>query len=87
MRAACISETYCPYKTDTGYCGYTGTGCAQSLVRSVRIDEPSYMIVQRVEVSDESIEKIAEAVVEKLRYCGAKMENKSPTQYGQREGE
>lgn len=73
MRAVCISGEYCPYKTDTGYCGYTGNGCAQSLVRSVRIDEPSYRIVRQFDVSDESINKIAEAVVEKLRNCGEKM--------------
>lgn len=75
MRAVCISASYCPYKTDTGYCGYTGTGCAQSLVRSVRIDDPIYTIVRQVELSDECIDKIAEAVVEKLRCCEAKMEN------------
>ncbi len=74
MRAVCVSSSYCQYKTDTGYCGYTGMGCAQGLVRSVRIDEPSYRIVRQVELSDECIDKIAEAVVEKLRNSGAKME-------------
>lgn len=76
MRAACISIENCQYKTDTGYCGYTGNGCAQNFVHSVRIDEPSYKIIQpdepsykivrQLDVSDESIEKIAETVAKKL---------------------
>lgn len=66
MRAACISTENCPYKSDTGYCGYTGNGCVNELVHSVRIDEPSYKIVRQVDVSDEAIEKIADAVVKKL---------------------
>ena len=74
MRAFCISSSYCQYKTDTGYCGYTGMGCAQGLVRSVKYDDPTYTIVRQVELSDGCIDKIAEAVVEKLRNCGAKME-------------
>ena len=66
MRAVCISESYCQYKTDTGYCGYTGMGCAQELVRSVRYD-PKVSIVHKVELTDECIEQIAEAVARKLR--------------------
>lgn len=27
MRAVCISDKYCPYKTDTGYCGHSGNWC------------------------------------------------------------
>lgn len=67
MRSVCISSGFCPYKTDTRYCGYPGTGCAHSLVRSVRYDDPTYTIVRQVELSDECIDKIAEAVMKKLR--------------------
>lgn len=28
MRALCVSNHPCSYRTDTGYCGYTGNGCA-----------------------------------------------------------
>ena len=69
MRAVCISESYCQYKTDTGYCGYTGMGCAQSLVRSVKYSPNSNaFLVQQVELTDDCIDKIAEVVVKKLRY-------------------
>ncbi len=80
MRAVCISESYCQYKTDTGYCGYTGMGCAQSLVRSVKYD-PKVSLVHQVELTDDCIDKIAEAVAKKLRYgakycpgCGATLD-------------
>ncbi len=49
-------------------------GCAQGLVRSVRYDDPTYTIVRQVELSDECIDKIAEAVLGKLRNCGATMD-------------
>ena len=43
-------------------------GCAQGLVRSVRYEsDPSYTIVKYAELSDETIERIAEAVVERLK--------------------
>lgn len=76
MRAVCISSSYCQYKTDTGYCGYTGMGCSQGLVRSAKMPEDyaAFTLVRQVELTDENINKIAEAVVEKLRNCGAKME-------------
>lgn len=68
MRAFCISASYCPYKADTGYCGYTGAGCAQGLVRSARYEiDLSDTIVKYAELSDETIDKIVEAVVERLR--------------------
>lgn len=68
MNAVCISSSYCPYKADTGYCGYTGAGCAQGLVRSVRYEiDPSYQMVKYAELSDETIDRIAEAVIERLR--------------------
>ena len=70
MRAVCISESYCQYKTDSGYCGYTGSDCAKSLVRSVKYD-PKVSLVHQVELTDDCINQIAEAVVKKLR-CGAK---------------
>lgn len=66
MRAVCISATNCQYKSDTGYCGYTGNGCAQGLVRSVKYDNPTCTIVRQVELSDESVEKIADALIKKL---------------------
>lgn len=67
MREACISTANCQYRSDTGYCGYTGNGCVlNDLAHSVRIDEPSYKIIRQVDVSDEAIEKIAEAVAKKM---------------------
>lgn len=58
----------CYYKSEPGFCDYPGTGCAQGLVRSVRYEsDPSYMIVKYAELSDETIERIAEAGVERLK--------------------
>ena len=76
MRAVCISETYCPYKSDTGYCGYTG-GCVKDREQPITVKvpkTPTYTTTMVVDISTESINKIAEAVVEKLRNCGAKIE-------------
>ena len=53
MMSYCGSETYCPYRTDTGYCGYTGYGCIKE-------------ILAKYSISDENIEEIADAVVKKL---------------------
>lgn len=70
MRVICISETYCPYKSDTGYCGYTGCECIKekpSKIYTVKVpDKPQYSITQLVGISDESIERIADAVIRKL---------------------
>ena len=76
MRAICISSSYCQYKTDTGYCGYTGNGCALNQSTTIKIPtKPQYTTTMVVDISTESINEIAEAVVEKLRSRGAKMED------------
>lgn len=76
MRAVCISANYCQYKTATGYCDYTGDGCAfEPYAYSHYSGNPPITTTQEVDISTESINKIAEAVVEKLRNCGARMEN------------
>lgn len=71
MRAVCVSDKYCPYKTDTGYCGYTGMGChlesAGSSIAALNIPQESdFTIVRTVELSDESIAKIVDAITERL---------------------
>lgn len=78
--AWCSNSNYCPYKSDTGYCGYTGMGChlesTGSSIAALNIPQESdFTIVRTVELSDESIEKIADAVVEKLLQ-GIKVWNK-----------
>lgn len=68
MRKICVSDKYCRYKSDTGYCGYTGTECAKETVRSIGIIEDSPMVmVTQVELTDECIQRIAEAVAKKIR--------------------
>lgn len=67
MNAYCISEKYCRYKSDTGYCSYTG-GCV--LENTATVDIPtkkSSSITQIVDISTDSIEAIADAVAKKLR--------------------
>lgn len=67
MRTACISDKYCQYRTDSG-CGYTGNGCA--LDNTITIKQPnnqSFRLVQLVDISTESINQIADAVVKRLR--------------------
>ena len=66
MRAFCISDHPCSYKTDTGYCGYVGNGCALDNTITVNYT-PTHRITQLVDISPESIEEIADAVVKKLR--------------------
>ena len=71
MRAFCISDHPCSYKTDTGYCGHTGSGCALYDTETVKAQQtPTYRIAQLVDISPESIEEIANAVAEKLRKAG-----------------
>lgn len=68
MRAVCISDKYCQYKTDSGYCSYTGCGCVLS--NTIIIKQPSnqsFRVVQLVDITNESINQIADAVVERLR--------------------
>ena len=67
MNRYCISDKYCSYKTDTGYCGYTA-GCILENVKTITIHEqPLARISRLVDISEESIKAIADAVVEKLR--------------------
>ena len=67
MRTACISSKYCQYKTDSG-CSYTGNGCELDDTATVKVSNtPTYRITQLVDISPESIEEIANAVVERLR--------------------
>lgn len=65
MRAVCVSDQYCPYKTDTGYCGYTGNGCRMDNISTLTLPT-SYEITKLVELSPDSINQIADAVVERL---------------------
>lgn len=76
IRHVCISSANCQYRSDTGYCGYTGNGCVMDGKHSMTIkipETPTYTTTTLVDISTESINKIAEAVVEKLRNCGEKM--------------
>ena len=67
MNAFCVSNKYCEYKSVAGYCGYTGPGCANETVRSISVAKDSQMvIVQQVELTDECIQMIAEAVARKM---------------------
>lgn len=68
MNAYCVSLHNCQYKSDTGYCNYSGSGCAQGLVRSVKIDlDAPFTVTEQVEITDECIQMIAEAVAKKLK--------------------
>lgn len=58
MMSYCASEAGCFYRTDAGYCGYTGYGCIKE-------------ILAKYSISDENIEKIADAVVKKLHQTEA----------------
>lgn len=67
MNGYCISDKYCKYKSDTGYCGFTG-GCVLENSITVKVPTtPSWSITQVVDISTDSIEAIADAVVKKLR--------------------
>lgn len=70
MTGYCISDKYCRYKSDTGYCGYTG-GCVLGVLdNTARVDIPterSWPVTHVVDISTDSIEAIADAVVRKLR--------------------
>ena len=74
MRAYCVANKCCKYKSSTEYCTYAGPGCAQEpiltdeIVHSIGILKDSPMvIVKQVELTDECIERIAKAVVKKLK--------------------
>ena len=63
MSTYCISSYSCQYRSTDGNCTYTGNGCAQGLVKSVRITDPAeWTIVRKVDLSDDSINKIVDAV-------------------------
>lgn len=66
----CVNGTGCPYRTDAGYCEYTGHGCFEESLGKANIIKttyrPIYSITKLVDLSDESIEKIADVVVKKL---------------------
>lgn len=67
MNKYCISDKYCQYKGDTGYCGYTG-GCVQDNSVTFKVPpEQCWSITRVVDISTDSIEAIADAVVKKLR--------------------
>lgn len=67
MIGYCVSDKYCQYKSDTGYCGYTG-GCVQENAVTIKAPtEQCWRISQTVDISTDSIEAIADAVVKKLR--------------------
>ena len=67
MIGYCISDKYCKYKSDTGYCGYTG-GCVLENTKTLDIPtERNRSLTRRVDISTESIEAIADAVVRRLR--------------------
>lgn len=70
MMSYCVNGTDCPYRTDAGYCEYTGCGCFEEILaksNTVKIpDESEYIITKLVDLSDESIKKIADVVVKKL---------------------
>lgn len=67
MNGYCISDKYCQYKSDTGYCGYTG-GCVLDNYITVKAPTtPRWTITQVVDISTDSIEAIADAVIKKLR--------------------
>ena len=67
MTGYCISDKYCKYKSDTGYCGYTA-GCVLEIVQTVKVSpNPKFCISQTVDVSTDSIEAIADAVIRKLK--------------------
>ena len=69
MNGYCISDRSCPYKSGTGYCGYiTGTGCLFDDLGTVTISDVAPMqTIRVVDISEDSINAIADAVVERLR--------------------
>lgn len=67
MMGYCISDKYCRYKSDTGYCGYTGDCVFDNTVTIDIPTERNWPLTRRVDISIESIEAIADAVVRKLR--------------------
>ena len=69
MNGYCISDSYCQYKSDTGYCGYSA-GCVKEVGTVKTISMSPSKIVHVVDISEDSINAIADAVVERLRGRG-----------------
>lgn len=67
MRVVCTTDKYCQYKTDSGYCGYTGTECAKETVHTITLKDSPIITVKQVELTDDCIQRIAEEVVKKLK--------------------
>ena len=67
MNGYCISDKYCRYKSDTGYCGYTGDCVQKTKTTFVIPNEQHVTVTKVVDISTDSIEAIADAVVRKLR--------------------
>lgn len=66
MNGYCLSNQYCRYKSDTGYCGYTA-GCVLDNVATIKVPKAEkYAIIQKVELTSDCINAIADAVVERL---------------------
>lgn len=61
--ALCLRD--CEYKTYEGYCRFTACIKRSDNV-TMKIPEGNVQIVQLVELTDECIDKIADAVVQKL---------------------
>ncbi len=68
MRACCISDKPCNYRSEFGYCNFTGGGCVFENTKTLDIaTERNWSLTRRVDISTESIEAIADAVVRRLR--------------------
>ena len=67
MNGYCLSDKYCQYKSDTGYCGYTA-GCVLDNVATIKVPKTEkHIIVQMVDISPDSINAIVDAVVRRLK--------------------
>lgn len=68
MRGYCISDKPCNYRSEFGYCNFTGGGCGFENTKTLDIPtERNWSLTRRVDISTDSIEAIADAVVKKLR--------------------
>ena len=66
MNGYCISDQYCEHKTDTGYCGYAG-GCKKLETATIMVTQDRSGDVRVVDISSDSINAIADAVIRKLK--------------------
>lgn len=72
MRGVCVTDKYCQYKTGSGYCGYTGTECVKDYdvlygLHKINLKDPPMITVKQVELTDECIQRIAEAIAKELK--------------------